>query len=150
MRELYKKHCRIETDKDWHAHQEADRAAVEAYNASGEGAPSIANIRFDMRTSGNNGSPWNFIIFEHLLETFKADNATFIIDNNITDRYIDGLIEDKFSRGLKTWRSGQPKLKSTGTLETPEECEARVILADERLKERARADTRRRNVSAPL
>ena len=149
MRELYKKQCKIKNDKDWHGHQEADRTAVEAYNTSGEGAPSLANIRFDMRTSGSNASPWNFVIFEHLLETFKADNATFIVGNSITDHYINDLIEEKFSRGWQTWRGGQPKLKSTGALETPEECKARVLLADERLKERARTDQRRRNVSVP-
>ena len=150
VRELYRKQCGIETDKDWHGHQEADRPAVEAYNTRGEGVPSINNIRFDMRTSGSTVSPWNYVLFEHLLDTFKADNATFISDNNITDRYINDLIEDKFSRGRQTWRGGQPKLKSTGALETPEECEARVLLADERLKERARTDQRRRNVSALL
>ena len=150
VRELYKKHCQIETDKDWHAHQEADHAAVEAYNASGVDAPSIANICFDMQTPGNNVSPWNFIIFKHLFETFKANNAIFISDKNVTDRYINDLIEEKFARGLKTWRSGQPKLKSTGALETPEECEAQVLLTDERLKEKARADQRRRNVSVLL
>ena len=150
MRELYKKHCQIETDKDWHGHQEADRSAVETYNTSGEGFPSIINICFDMRTSGSAVSPWNCVIFEHLLDTFKADNATFISDHNINDRYINALIEDKFSRGRQTWRGGQPKLKSTGALETAEECEARVLLADEKLKERARADQRRRNVSPPL
>ncbi|PIL30395.1 hypothetical protein GSI_07581 [Ganoderma sinense ZZ0214-1] len=125
-------------------HQEADRTAVEAYNVSGEGAPGIIDIHFDMRTSGSNVSLWNFVIFEHLLETFKTDNATFIADNNITDRYINDLIEDKFSRGWQTWRGGQPKLKSTGILETPEECETRVLLADKRMKERARTDQRRR------
>ncbi|PIL28285.1 hypothetical protein GSI_09573 [Ganoderma sinense ZZ0214-1] len=145
VRELYKKQCGIETDKDWHGHQEADRPAVQAYNTRGEGAPSINNIRFDMRTSGSTVSPWNYVIFEHLLETFKANNATFISDNNITDYYINGLIEDKFSRGRQMWRGGQPKLKSTGVFETPEECETRVLLADERLKERARTDQRRRN-----
>ena len=150
VRELYKKHCKIETDKDWHGHQEADRTAVEAYNTRGEGVLSLANIHFDMRTSGSNVSPWNFVIFEHLLDTFKADNATFVIENNISDRYINNLIEDKFSRGRQTWRGGQPKVTSTGALETLEECEARVLLADERLRERARTDQRRRNVSVLL
>nr|VWO99257.1 MRP-like transporter [Ganoderma boninense] len=145
VRELYKKRCCIEADKDWHGHQEADRTAVETYNTSGEGAPNLTNIRFDMRPSGTTVSPWNYLIFEHLLDTFKADNATFIGDNNITDSYISDLIEDKFCRGRQTWRGGQPKLKSTGVLETPEECEARVLLTDERLKERARTDQRRRN-----
>ncbi|PIL35884.1 hypothetical protein GSI_01544 [Ganoderma sinense ZZ0214-1] len=145
VRELYKKQCGIETDKDWHGHQEADHPAVQAYNTRGEGAPSINNIRFDMCTSGSTVSPWNYVIFEHLLETFKADNATFISDNNITDCYINGLIEDKFSRGRQTWRGGQPKLKSTGVFETPEECETRILLADKRLKERARTDQRRCN-----
>ena len=147
VREIFRTECAINADNDWIAHKQADGKEVARYNELGEGGPNLSNIHFDMLHSSHT-SPWNNAIFAHLVNKFKEYvRRKGIILVNVDDDYIITLFENKFDRGRCQWKMALPKVTSKGSLETEEEIQARLKNALVKASARARADTRRRNVS---
>jgi hypothetical protein len=135
----------VKQDDDFAMYNTAPPAIIQAYNDGDGNGPDPDHLQLDM--AGGAESQWNKaalgILLEKLKETRRAERWPL---PDRSDSYLADLIRERYKRAAAVWQSSQRKT-SSGTLETWEQVEKRLVAKKDLQLVNNRHGTRRRNVS---
>lgn len=126
----------------------AEEEDLVRYKQNEELGPKAEKLLIDMR--GKISSAWNEAVKKILVQAVRNKKETADVWKELpsrTDKYILELVEDNMERARTTWKDAQPKVKSDGSVETPQELERRMVARREETGKAARASTRRKAAS---
>jgi hypothetical protein len=128
--------------KEFYCHESAEPEDVEAFIDEEGVGPVVKDLHFDMNAGKT--SRWNQHAFSLLLEVLKSVIAED--DDQPSDTYLIGLIQNRFIRCRDVWRTAQAKPKEDGSVETADEVANRLIEQNSQMNAYRRQNTRRINV----
>ncbi|KAF8120035.1 hypothetical protein EV363DRAFT_1084675, partial [Boletus edulis] len=107
--------------------------------------PNMTIIAFDL--SRNSSSPWNTFILESLRQELQQRRTMESWPVEKSDDYIRETLKERYKRLRTVWRNAQPRLTTSGAVETPVETEIRLIEKRAEAGKESRQCNRRRNVT---
>jgi hypothetical protein len=126
----------------------ADKDTVSGYEADENNGPDVEDLLIDFR--GKLNSKWNLRVI-NLMSDYFVDNLKNLEPvgqlPQRSNAYFEDIIRDYIQSAMTPWRAAQPKLLEVGRLESPAEVERRLSKGKKRNDQRARANTRRIDVS---
>lgn len=142
-------------EEDFALHDPAPAHDIDSFNKAYKedeavgGGPNIEDLQIDMR--GQISSPWNKVVAAILLRELRMmqTNEPEAWDDlpERCDQYFLKMIKKKLERGRNVWRKAQPKMKTSGHVETIQEVEVRMNKDKTKQGQYSRATARRRGVS---
>ena len=145
VRRLLKDRLGITQDIDFITHWPADPEDIHAYKYEDGPSPDMIVIAFDLFQ--NSSLPWNTFILDSLRHELQLRCTEENWPVMKPDNYLQEIFKERYKRLRTVWRNAQPKLTSTGVLETPSETEARLVEDRSQVGKESRQSNRRRNVS---
>ena len=136
----------INQDDDFTMYNSASPAIIQAYNDGDGNGPDPDHLQLDM--AGGAESQWNKEALGILLEKFKETRRAErwpLPDRS--DSYLADLIRERYKRAAAVWQNSQRRKTSSGTLETWEQVEKRLVAKKDLQLVINRHGTRRRSVS---
>ncbi|KAJ3504448.1 hypothetical protein NLJ89_g7923 [Agrocybe chaxingu] len=134
----------VELTDDYMLHDLPSTDTITTFYKGGPG-PNVQDLRINMR--GKISSKWNEnvmdILLDKVLERLKGEAYNSLPERSTA--YFREIIHEKLERARSTWKSGQPKVKPNGEVESIREVENRVLDARTKKEKAGRAYTRRVN-----
>ncbi|KAI5990353.1 hypothetical protein EDC04DRAFT_2541385, partial [Pisolithus marmoratus] len=140
-RDLFKEKFDFTQDMEFILCACADSDDVSSYQYEDGPGPDLATPLFDLRHNAK--SAWNSAVIDILAQELKSKctKEAWLITRS--DAYLRDMIVDRYKRLRTTWKNAQPRLTDIGTLETPAETEARLLMQREQVLKETRQTTRR-------
>jgi hypothetical protein len=132
-------------DIEFIGHEPASAADVSAYEQEDGPGPNVDMLAFDL--TQNHSSIWNSKVLNILLSEFQAHCEEQDWPVKKSDNYILDVLRIRYKRLRTVWRNAQPKLLTSGSVESPPEVEAQLLDQRLRIAKESQQATRRRNVS---
>jgi hypothetical protein len=125
-----------------------DPSVIEDFETGATDGPDVDDIRIDFK--GKLNSKWNEraidLLTIYVIGELKEVKQLRLLPRR-SDDYIRDIIVTYIKNAMTPYRNAQPKLLASGRVESPEELEQRLIVDRDKLSQKARAKSRRNEVS---